>query len=235
MVFAPSQVLTMVICTLGFILPWVYRIEKEAAFHSLLNEPAAQQLLQTCIFVTGKGVSNSEPECSAVDGEGRKSADFYFRLQGYPDFASRMFLARVSEAQKAKGIHLPIYVLTDADPHGINIAHCYIRDLPNCHVRWVGVRPSDSGSLFHLSTSALLPISPTENALLERMLERMTTYAGHEARAVAPLLAELNVIKFTGKKFEIEALAAGDFDPNMSGLLRYLLDRTQSEFFEYTS
>lgn len=40
-----------------FILVVVCRIEKEAAFHSLLNEPAAQQLLQTCIFVTGKGLS----------------------------------------------------------------------------------------------------------------------------------------------------------------------------------
>lgn len=171
----------------------------------------------------------------AVDAETTKSADICVRLKGYPDFASRSFLAKVSEAQRARSIHLPIYVLTDADPHGISIAHCYIRDLPNCHVRWVGVRPSDSGSLFNLSTSALMPISSTENALLEGMLKRMPKSAGDEAKAIAPLIAELNVLKATGTKFEMEALAAEDFGSNISGLLRYLLDRTQSEFSEYTT
>lgn len=137
-----------------------------------------------------------------------------------------MFLARVSEAQKSKGIRLPIYLLTDADPHGISIAYCYIRDLPNCHVQWIGVRPSDSGLLFHISSSALLPITPTESALVEGMLERMSKSIGDQATAVAPLVAELKVLKTTGQKFEIEALASADLDSDMSGLLRYLLDRT---------
>lgn len=37
-------------------LKFANSLEKEATFHSLLNEHAAQQLLETCIFVTGKGL-----------------------------------------------------------------------------------------------------------------------------------------------------------------------------------
>lgn len=137
-----------------------------------------------------------------------------------------MFLDAVSRAHRAKGVPLPIFVLTDADPHGIHIAYCYIRDLPDCHFRWIGVRPSDQGSLFQVHESALLPVTPAESVLLESLLQRLSSCAINETESLAPLIAELNVLKSTGKKFEIEAIACKDFGADMSGLLRYLLDRT---------
>lgn len=137
-----------------------------------------------------------------------------------------MFLSRLSETQNEKGIPLPMHILTDADPHGISIAYCYIRDLPNCHIEWIGVRPSDNGSLFRVSPSAMLPITVKESALLDGMLDRFSKAPAEQKHAFAPLVAELNVLKANGTKFEIEALASGDLGSDIPGVLRYLLDRT---------
>lgn len=40
---------------------------------------------------------------------------FLLQAKGYPDFATRMFLLRLSET-----FNLPLYALMDGDPHGEN-------------------------------------------------------------------------------------------------------------------
>lgn len=145
---------------------------------------------------------------------------------GYPDLASKMFLSAVSSVQREKGLLIPIFILTDADPHGIHIAFCYIRDLPNCNVRWIGVRPSDNGSLIQIRESALLPVTSAEITLADGMLRHIACCETKEAESFAPLAAELNLLKATGNKFEIEALTCTGLGEDMSGLLRYLLSRT---------
>lgn len=127
-------------------------------------------------------------------------------------------------------MRLPIYVLTDADPHGISIAYCYISDLPDCLVQWVGVRPSDNNNKFRLNPASLLPITSTEDVLVNGMLHRIAQNESPQSEQALSLKKELLVLQATQTKFEMEALAIVDFESQESPLLKYLLERTQEEY-----
>jgi meiotic recombination protein SPO11 len=74
--------------------------------------------------------------------------DFRFQGKGYPDLNTRLLLKKLYDQHK-----LPIYALTDADPHGIEIMFTYrFGSLAQSHnaehlaipsIRWIGVHPSD--------------------------------------------------------------------------------------------
>lgn len=174
--------------------------------------------------MTGKGNSNIHQQLfqlsCALANHG------YFKCcTGYPDLATRILLDQIHQSQLKKGRNLPIYVLTDADPHGISIAYCYIRDLQATDVRWVGVRPSDADSLYRISAASALEITERENSLIDCMVSQFRIDAGRGLTRTSSLLSELKVLKATQKKFEMEALASNGFGNEMSALMRYLLQR----------
>jgi len=157
-----------------------------------------------------------------------------YHIIGYPDFATRMFVLTVCESQRKCGKGLPVFLLTDADPHGLNIALCYIRNLSQCNVQWIGVRPSDDGQHFHVKNSSLLPLTMRENTLLQNMVELLSRQAATGQQTNFPLLHELQVLSTTQVKFEMEALAAEGFRTGQHSLLTYLMARMCDEGFEHS-
>lgn len=92
------------------------------------------------------------------------------------------------------------------------------------------MQPSDNGSLFSISPASFLDITGKENALIDSMLQQISEEQRQGTSRASALVPELKALKATQKKFEMEALAVLDFGPQPSGLLRYLLDRTEDVF-----
>ncbi|KAG6181103.1 hypothetical protein E4U36_004308 [Claviceps purpurea] len=105
---------------------WILVIEKDATFRSLVTSRYWER---------------------AEGGQG-----LLITARGYPDMATRSFLSSLSRHRP----DVPIFVLADFDPDGINIFHCYLygsgRLLPvpgayNRSVRWLGIKSCHIESL----------------------------------------------------------------------------------------
>lgn len=114
---------------------------------------------------------------------------------------------------------IPIFVLTDADVHGIRIAECYERSLPQLGINWLGVRPSHNGTYFNISSQALLPLSESERSLLRSGL------SSRKRSGDSVYWLEMKTLICSGYKFEMEAVSALDTSDSCSGLLKYILRR----------
>lgn len=130
-----------------------------------------------------------------------------------------------------KARHLPIYILTDADPHGVSIAFCYIRHLITPMVRWIGICPSHHPAYFQLNHNSLLQVTSSELTLIDTLLRRIPKQPQNKQTILAPLIHQLNFMKQTRVKFEMEALTSNHIHHCQTPLLNYLLLRTQEESY----
>ncbi|KAI0557296.1 Type IIB DNA topoisomerase [Gracilaria domingensis] len=169
-------------------------VEKEASFHSLIDESCDQGPLSRFLVVTGKGMSQTM-RC--------KMKHF-----GYPDIGTRLFLRTVAEAHEGYRGPMPIYIVTDADPHGLNIANCYIDSLRGCAIQWLGVRHSDQGKMFMLQDVHILHLNDSENVLLDGMLSRWDRDTDTAKVIKQCLIQEAKNMKASQTKFEMEAVVA---------------------------
>uniref|UniRef100_A0A6G1S5L9 DNA topoisomerase (ATP-hydrolyzing) n=1 Tax=Aceria tosichella TaxID=561515 RepID=A0A6G1S5L9_9ACAR len=133
-----------------------------------------------------------------------------FTARGYPDVNSRAFLNKVWLQLK-----IPIFVLTDADPHGAEIACCYkfgcyatasesaYLALPQ--VRWLGLLPSDVEK-HQIPESKLVRLSANDNSKLKSLLKRPYL------RRKPEWLDQLHLMRDRGTKAEIESIdIMGDY------------------------
>lgn len=127
-------------------------------------------------------------------------------------------------ACRGSGTQLPVYVVTDPDPHGIGIAECYISSLPSCAVVWLGVRPTDLTFYFHVDEAELLSLTRREKTLCENAVSRLQSLCA-QLPNLKPLVRELNALRDTGRKFELEALSSKLAEEGMSCLLSYIVTR----------
>lgn len=141
---------------------------------------------------------------------------------------TRHFIGKLNEAtQRHSNAHtqFPIFIITDADPHGIAIAACYMEALPTCQVKWLGIRPSHNHALFKIPAQSLLPLSPQDNSDIVATVRRLSSAPNALAHNFLPLLSELMVLQTTQVKFEMEALSAIHLPHNCSALLQYIITR----------
>lgn len=119
--------------------------------------------------------------------------------KGYPDINTRFLLRQIWQH-----LHIPIYVLCDADPHGIQIMLTYrfgSLTLPMCsaqlavpQLHWLGLRPSDM--MRHGCRT--LRLSDNDRRLLRCILQR--PYIDESVRG------QLQWLLTNGRKAEIEAI-----------------------------
>lgn len=93
--------------------------------------------------------------------------------KGYPDVNTRLLLKKL---QNFLGI--PMYILVDADPHGIEIFFTYrfgsmrmshlTKDLAISNMKWLGVLPSDIDTL----DIQKLALAKSDEKKLQQMLKR---------------------------------------------------------------
>lgn len=151
---------------------------------------------------------------------------------GYPDFGTRCFLRKLSKVGFGSS-SIPILVLTDADPHGLAIAYCYMQELRECRIQWLGARHSDVGSLFQVDISHMLRISARENVLLDGMLKRWSEEGESDVANLHVLVSEAKRMKSSQLKFEMEALSFDICKPGISKLLEYVSSRLHSLLEKY--
>ncbi|XP_026299488.1 meiotic recombination protein W68 [Apis mellifera] len=120
--------------------------------------------------------------------------------KGYPDVATRMLVKLLSEK-----LELPVYIIVDADPFGIDIMCVYRfgsaalsrerESLACSNVRWLGVHPSE-----------LLALGVNTAPLTEFDLSKLTALEGRPYTTAA-FLGELGVMRKLGKA-EIENVSS---------------------------
>lgn len=171
-------------------------MEKETAFESLVLDPHFQSSCHTWLVVTGKG---------------------------YPDHATRNLLKRLIDSRQRQNNPLPVYIVTDADPHGIAIAVCYARTLQNTGLRWVGVHHSHRGRLFTIPVLAQLALTSRERQLACNLLTECNANMAQFGAFCEDICRELAILLETGVKFEIEAIASPTQAAVSNPLLEYVL------------
>ncbi|KAI8807597.1 Spo11/DNA topoisomerase VI subunit A [Cladochytrium replicatum] len=134
-------------------------------------------------------------------------------------------IARSHQRRVSKGCTMPIYVLTDADPDGIDIALCYkfgstamafdADNLATHGLNWIGVKPSDWSQLLMgndrvsnpddpldtIHDMGLLPLTKRDRNKIVRMLERDSVRCSRELRV------ELSRMLMMNRKSEIQILS----------------------------
>lgn len=133
-----------------------------------------------------------------------------FTARGYPDINSRAFLNKLWLCLK-----IPIFALTDADPHGLEIACCYkfgcyqtaseVSHLAIPQIRWLGLLPSDVEKQ-PIPESSKMNLTSCDNEKLISLSNR-PYLAGR-----TDWLGQLNLMREMGKKAELESIElAGDY------------------------
>nr|CAD7445513.1 unnamed protein product [Timema bartmani] len=162
----------------------IVRVETTAKFVLIVEKDATFQKLIAEDFLKLLG------PCILITGK------------GFPDMNTRLLVRRLWET-----FGLPTFVLTDADPHGIEIMCVYrFGSLRMCHeaeflatpaVRWLGVHPRDVETL-GMDAS---PLSRTDKNKLRHLSERPYTLAD------ARLSGQVDLQLESGVKAEIEGMA----------------------------
>lgn len=144
------------------------------------------------------------------------------RSLGYPDHGTRQFISVLSNACTSAP---PVFIITDADVHGIRIAQTYESSLRHLCVHWLGVRPSHNGTYFRIKPQALLPLSDSDRALLRSNIHRVGQPSVRMTPNERVFITEMNTLLLSNRKFEMEALSSVSSDSPVSGLLAYILRR----------
>ena len=128
----------------------------------------------------------------------------YFSGKGFPDVNTRMLVQTLW-----RKLHIPIFALVDADPHGIEIMLVYKfgskalsheSSYLTCPViRWLGVFPKDVEEV-NVKEEQLIKLSENDRKKAIDMTKR--SYIRNNPQ----LLEQLNVIINKGCKAEIESL-----------------------------
>ncbi|XP_077371337.1 meiotic recombination protein SPO11 isoform X2 [Festucalex cinctus] len=126
--------------------------------------------------------------------------------KGFPDVNSRLMVRKLWDV-----LHVPVFTLVDADPHGIEIMCVYkygsvamsfeAESLTIPSVMWLGLLPSDLERL-QVPRNALIPLTKTDENKLDSLLKR--SYVTDQAE----WLKELMLMKKNRFKAEIQSLAA---------------------------
>ena len=143
---------------------------------------------------------------------------------GYPDHATRNLLKALIATRSTTATPLPLFVVTDADPHGVAIAMCYAEALRYPGLHWIGVYPSHRGTLLPLPSSTLLPLTAREHGVAQQILNKSSVDIPSLHHFFADARRELSVLLASGVKFEMEALAALQHD-GQNALLDYIVAR----------
>lgn len=119
----------------------------------------------------------------------------------------------------------PVFIITDADVHGIRIAQTYESSLSHLRVHWLGVRPSHNGAYFRIEPQALLPLSNSDHAILQSSIHQIGQPSVRMTQNDPGFITEMNTLLLSNRKFEMEALSSFSSDSPLSGLLAYILRR----------
>lgn len=141
---------------------------------------------------------------------------FYVRRinPGYPDYATQRLLVRILLGH-SNGRHpsIPLMILTDADPHGINIASIYSKyihkHVQNPRLHWIGVMPSEhTEASLNISPSAILSLQDREKTITRNLLANREFKQSLPRSLVEVMCRELKFMLDHDVKFEVEALVA---------------------------
>lgn len=145
--------------------------------------------------------------------------------KGYPDLMTRSFLAQVA----ADCPHLPMLVLSDFDPDGLNIAWAYRYGMKNfahesgnvtLDISWLGVRSghllgrlpggssamgSSTNSAPILSAAALSQLTPRDRKYAASMLSKISSIQNPDSNQLA-LFHDLQLMLLLGVKAEMQAV-----------------------------
>ncbi|XP_061545068.1 meiotic recombination protein SPO11 isoform X1 [Phycodurus eques] len=126
--------------------------------------------------------------------------------KGFPDVNSRLMVRKLWDV-----LHVPVFTLVDADPHGIEIMCIYkygsvamsfeAQSLTIPSAMWLGLLPSDLERL-QVPRSALLPLTKTDENKLDSLLKR--PYVTDQPE----WLKEMALMQKNRLKAEIQSLAA---------------------------
>ncbi|XP_059469188.1 meiotic recombination protein SPO11 [Neocloeon triangulifer] len=124
--------------------------------------------------------------------------------KGYPDLSTRLLVKMIWDKLK-----LPIFILVDADPHGIDIMCTYrFGSMAMCQfaaalampeIKWIGVHPSDIDKLW-FKERVLIPFSTKDDQVALSLLNRPYVIENPAIKKQVDILLEKKV------KAEIEAL-----------------------------
>ncbi|XP_059144134.1 meiotic recombination protein SPO11-like [Physella acuta] len=163
-------------------------IQTQAKFVLVVEKDATFQKLMNCQFC--QKVANS----ILITGK------------GFPDNATRLLLQDIYNIYQ-----LPIFILVDGDPHGIEIMAVYKygsmnqafdnKNLAIPSIEWIGILPEDINRL-HIPTAALSPLS--EKDIQKCISLRSRPYF----RQDESILAQIDILLQLKKKAEIQCLDA---------------------------
>jgi len=127
-----------------------------------------------------------------------------FTARGYPDLNSRAFLNLLWLRLK-----LPMFALTDADPHGLEIVCCYkfgcfssaseSKYLALPQIKWLGLLPSDVDA-HHLPQSSTEKLSTHDILKLKSLLKRPYLQSKPE------WIYQINIMCDLNRKAELESI-----------------------------
>lgn len=127
-----------------------------------------------------------------------------FTAKGFPDIDSRAFIKFLWTKQK-----IPILIMTDADPFGVDIMCCYkygsystafdSSNLAVPQIKWLGLLPSDIQRL-SLKEEKTMPLTTNDEKRLNGLINR--PYFKREQS----YLHQINLLRELGRKAELEAL-----------------------------
>lgn len=99
-------------------------------------------------------------------------------------------------------------------------------NLPQCDVKWLGIRPSHRETHFTIAKEALLPLTKQDNDEIAASIKRLSYTIKSDALDVLPLVSELIGMQTEQIKFEVEALCAFQALPiGCSPILQYIMKR----------
>ncbi|XP_030839171.1 meiotic recombination protein SPO11-like [Strongylocentrotus purpuratus] len=126
--------------------------------------------------------------------------------KGFPDINTRMMVRKLWDT-----LHIPVFALVDADPHGLAILFVYkfgsrslsyeSHSLTVPSIRWLGVLPSDVKGL-RIPEKALVPLSPSDLKKASHLMRRPFY------KELPQWMSELQEMLHSGYKAEIQSLTA---------------------------
>ncbi|XP_061650661.1 meiotic recombination protein SPO11 isoform X3 [Phyllopteryx taeniolatus] len=157
------------------------------------------------VLATSKGVISGDLCYMEEDGT-RIDCHSSSAGKGFPDVNSRLMVRKLWDV-----LHVPVFTLVDADPHGIEIMCIYkygsvamsfeAQSLTIPSAMWLGLLPSDLERL-QVPRSALLPLTKTDENKLDSLLKR--PYVTDQPEWVK----EMALMQKNRLKAEIQSLAA---------------------------
>ncbi|CCD26411.1 DNA topoisomerase (ATP-hydrolyzing) NDAI_0H02370 [Naumovozyma dairenensis CBS 421] len=140
---------------------------------TVINIPSQQNIIKVLILekeaVFNKIVSNYSTCCTNCNVK-----DILITGKGYPDFLTRNFINLFYKC--CSSFIGQWHILTDADPHGVNIAYMYAKTIPR--IDYMGIplleliRPNSKDAS---NSAQLLPLKQRDISLLLAMVQRVVT------------------------------------------------------------